>query len=368
MKRRLVILGSTGIIGQAALSVVRARPGDWEVVGLACKRGEGIWKDQTNEFQVKNQVVVDEVGEAGMTELVQQLKPDVVVVGVVGTAGILPTLAGLKIGSTVALATKEVLVVSGEIVMKQAMQSRGKLVPIDSEHAAIFMAMHSGQPKEVQNLYITMGKGRLASLSRNELNKVRAEDLWRRKVWPMGKKIGVDSATGMNKAFETIEAHWLFGVSSEQIKIVVHPEYVCHSAVAFNDGSVIAELGSATMDRYVQFGMYYPTRVKTALTDKSWTLFDRSLTFEKPNTELFPAINFGHLALKKGGSTAAYLHGLDRVMVEQYIADRLKFTQISETIKHLLELHKPTPIKDIAQALEAEEMGYKEGLAEIKSL
>lgn len=316
------------MIGSKALEVVRDYPEEFKIISLACGHESEKFKEQIKEFKPK----IAAVGEDELVKAAIQAEVDLVIVAVVGMAGIAPTLAAVRAGKDVALATKEVLVAAGEEVMKAAKKYKVKIIPIDSEHSAIFQSLKAGQPKEIKNIYLTMGQGKISQMSQAELEKVSLEMLLNRKTWTMGQKISVDSATCINKAFEIIEARWLFDLSPEQIKVVIHPEYLCHSMVEFVDGSVIAELGVPEMKRYVEYAMFYPQR--RAVKDiPEINLVGKSLSFKAVDLEKFPGLKLGYLVLEKGGDWGAKLHEADERAVKKFIDGEIKFTQIVPLIE-----------------------------------
>jgi len=325
--KRLAILGSTGVIGSKALEVVRDYPQEFKVISLAAGHESEKLKKQAEEFRPK----VVGIGKEGLMKAVTE-EADLVIVAVVGRAGIAPTVAAIKAGKNVALATKEVLVVAGEEVMKEAKKNKVKIIPIDSEHSAIFQSLKAGKPKEIKNIYLTMGKGKISQMSKEEKAQLTPEMVLERKTWVMGKKIGIDSATCINKAFEVIEAKWLFDLKPEQIKVVIHPEYLCHSMVEFVDGSIMAELGVAEMKRYVEYAMFYPQR-REVKNIPEINLVGKSLSFEAADLDKFPGLKLGYLALEKGGRAGEKLHEADEEAVRKFIAGEIKFTQIVPLIE-----------------------------------
>jgi len=321
--KKLAILGSTGVIGSKALEVVRDYPDEFKIISLACGHESEKFQKQIKEFKPKTAVV----GSEKLAEAATEDQVDLVIVAVVGIAGIAPTLAAIRAGKDVALATKEVLVAAGEEVMKEAKKYKVKIIPIDSEHSAIFQSLKAGKQKEIKNIYLTMGQGKISQMSQAELEQVTLEMLLDRKTWTMGQKISVDSATCINKAFEIIEAKWLFDLKPEQIKVVIHPEYLCHSMVEFMDGSVIAELGIPEMKRYVEYAMFYPQR-REVKNIPEINLAGKSLSFKAVDLDKFPALKLGYLALEKGGDWGARLHEADEKAVKKFISGEIKFNQI----------------------------------------
>jgi len=326
--KKIAILGSTGVIGSKVLDVVRDYPKEFKVISLTCGHESEKFNEQIKEF--KPEIAV--VGEEDLVKAVSHPAIDLVIVAVVGTAGIKATLAAIKQKKNIGLATKEVLVVAGEEVMKEARKNEVEIIPIDSEHSAIFQGLKSGEKREIKNIYLTMGQGKISQMNREELEKVTPEMVLNRKTWTMGQKISVDSATCINKAFEIIEARWLFGVRPEQIQVVIHPEYVCHSMVEFVDGSVIAELGVPDMKRYVSYAMFYPQR-REVKNIPHINLAEKSLSFKAVDLEKFPGLQLGYLVLEKGGRAAKILHQTDETAVTEFLKGEIKFTQIIPMIE-----------------------------------
>ena len=257
--KRIVILGSTGSIGTQTLDIVRQHPGKFKVVGLTTHHNIEKLQEQIAEFKPEAVCITDKEkaesfqtnvalfkGEEGLKEIAT-LDSDLLINAIVGSAGLIPTLEAIKKGITIGLANKETLVLAGEIVMREAAKHHVTIIPIDSEHSALFQSLKSGRNSEINHLFLTMGKGQIAEMSHEQLKKVSLKDIFSRPAWNMGNKITIDSATCMNKAFEVIEAKWLFGVDPKQIKVIVHPDYLCHSMVEFCDGSIITELGTPDM-------------------------------------------------------------------------------------------------------------------------
>ncbi|MFH1280682.1 MAG: 1-deoxy-D-xylulose-5-phosphate reductoisomerase [Candidatus Beckwithbacteria bacterium] len=352
----LAVLGSSGVVGSLALEVVKDFPNDFKVVSLVSKKGTSKFKKQIKEFKPKIEVVTDRDGEEAMIKAVEDKEVDLVVVAVVGMAGLKPCLAAIEAGKDIALATKEVLVVAGELVMKKVKENRVNLIPLDSEHSAVFQSLKSGERKEIKRIYITMGKGKISVMSREELKKIGLKEVLKRDTWTMGNKIAVDSATCMNKAFEVVEAKHLFDLRPEQIKIVVHPEYGCHSLVEFKDGSLIAEFGEPSMKRYVQYGMFYPER-REIKGVKKFELVGKSFSFEKPNINKFKALKLGYKAILSGGTMPAVMHGADRVVVEKFEKGELGFVEMIDTVEEVMDKHKAINNPGLKQLIKAEEWG-----------
>lgn len=358
MTKKIAILGSTGKVGSQALEVIRSYPQEFKIIGLACRYQSTKFAQQVQEFKPKITAVAQKEGEKKVISVVTHPEVETVVVAVVGLAGLAPTLAAIKAGKDIALATKEVLVIAGELVMKEVRKHKVKLIPLDSEHSAIFQCLHAGRKKEIKQLILTMGKGPIAKMSESQLEKVTIKDVFDRPAWSMGQKIAVDSATCMNKAFEIIEAKWLFDVTSEKIKIVVHPEYFCHSLVEFIDGSIITELGSPDMKRYLQYAFFYPQRKKIKVASYV-DLIGKKLTFEEPPFEKFPCLQFGYEVLKSGGTMSAVMHGADEVAVKAFVNGKLRFTEIPKVILSTMRAHQTIKSPSLTQLIKAEKWGQE---------
>lgn len=347
--KNIVILGSTGFIGRQTLEIVRAFPEEFKIVGLSSFQNRKLLAEQAKEFQPE----IASLEEKDLLEMATLKKADLVIVAVVGLAGLKPTLAAIKAKKNIALATKEVLVIAGELVAKEVLKNKVELIPVDSEHSAIFQCLKAGEKKEVKRIILTMGKGRFATMSQKELEKVTLKTIYEKRTWKMGPKITIDSATCLNKSFEVIEAKWLFGLNKEQITVMVHPEHLCHSLVEFVDGSIIAELGTADMRRYIQYALFYPQRREARRTDFV-DLINKKISFEPAPFAKFPGLTFGFTALEKGGTMGAVLHGADRIAVEVFIKGKLGFLDIAEIIKKTMEAHKVITNPTLDQLLRAE--------------
>lgn len=368
--KRIVILGSTGSVGTQALDIIRQHPDKFKVVGLTANNNIEKLSEQIKEFKPEAVCVADEEkagllkanipiykGKEGLKDIAI-LDSDLLINSLVGTAGLIPTLEAIKKGITIGLANKETLVLAGEIVMREAVKHRVTIIPIDSEHSALFQSLKSGRREEINNLILTMGKGRIAEMNQEQLKNVSMKDIFSRPAWNMGDKVTIDSATCMNKAFEIIEARWLFDVPADKIKVIVHPDYICHSLVEFNDGSIITELGTADMRRYTQYALFYPERVQATVS--SFTdLYGKSLRFEMPAYEKFPCLSMGHLVLKMGGIMPAVMHGADHAAVEAFTENKIGFMDIPRVIERTLKKTKNILNPDINQIIEAERNAYK---------
>lgn len=334
--KKVAILGSTGQIGTQALEVISQHLGEIEVVSLVCNKPSKLFNEQIKKFSPKHGVVASRDGEDAVIAATVDPEVDLVIVAVVGTAGLRPTLEAIRHKKIIALATKEVLVLAGEIVMNEARKYEASIIPLDSEHSAIFSLINQAKNKEIKNIYLTMGEGLIAKMSPENLSKVTFEDVNNRPKWSMGTKIAVDSATCINKTFEVIEARWLFGLTPDQIKIVVHPEYLCHSLVEFVDGSIAAEIGTPDMKRYIHYALFFPEREPSRF-NAFLDLYDNSLSFKKPPIEKFPCLGFGHRVIAENKLMPAVLHGADRAAVDAFINQKILFTDIPIVITKALD-------------------------------
>jgi len=351
--KKISILGSTGSIGAQALDVIRSHPGKFKIVGLACKTDSLEIRKQIKEFRPEIFSIAERDGEEGILKVATWPSAEMVVVAVVGIAGLLPTLEAIRAGKDIALATKEVLVLAGELVMNEVKKYKVNLIPVDSEHSAIFQSLKSGEKGEIRHVILTMGKGPIAKMPKDRLGKVTMKEVLNRPAWKMGTKITIDAATGMNKSFEVVEAKWLFGVSGRQIQIVVHPEYLCHSLIEFVDGSIIGEFGTPDMRRYIHYALFYPQREK-GTTTSFVNLVGKAVSFEPTPFKKFPCLSLGFAALKAGGTMPAAMHGADATAVEAFSKGKVSFAEIFDLIKLAMETHRPIRNPSLKEILEVE--------------
>lgn len=354
--KRLAIIGSSGSIGRQTLAVIDRFKGEFKVISLVCGRQSRVFKQQITKYQPQLAVVAERDGEDAVIKAAILPEVDLVVMAVVGLAGLKPTLAAIKAKKPVALATKEVLVAAGDLVMAAVKKNQTQLIPIDSEMAAIQQCLASGGKQEINRLILTLGKGNLALMSHEELKSVRIEQVSKRNCWDMGKTITIDSATGINKAMEVIEAFWLFGIPGKKIDLLVHPEYLCHSLVEFVDGSIIAELGTADMKRYIQRALFYPER-REAVKQQHVRLIGKNFSFEPAPVDKFPALTLGYEVLKDGGTMGAFFLGANETAVEFFSEKKISFDQIAALIKGAMRQHRVIKNPNLQQIFNA----YNEG-------
>ncbi len=377
MIKHISILGSTGSIGQSTLAVVEKYPERFKVVGLAAGNNLDLLEQQVRKFRPSLVSVISSVsaeklkqrcadmkvtilsGVPGMVQVAAMDEAELTVSAIVGTAGLVPTMAAVRAGKTIALANKEVLVTAGELVMAEC-KSRGvKLLPVDSEHSAIFQCLQAGANQDIRKLIVTASGGPFRTFSKKDLEQVTLAQALKHPNWSMGKKITIDSATLMNKGLEVIEARWLFDVRPEQIKALVHPQSIIHSMVEYKDGAVVAQLGMPDMKGPIAYALSYPER----LADVSPALELASigtLTFEEPDLERFPCLAYAYDALRAGGSMSAVLSAANEVAVKYFLEEKIRYTDIARVIRSVMDAHTPFAIATVEDALKADLWARKE--------
>lgn len=354
MKRKIDVFGSTGSIGTQTLEIVKNNPDLFEVKMLTCGSNVDLLNKQIKEFNPKLVGIADNnqkgklkekenityaYGEKEIFELMNRSASEIVVMGISGASGLIPTITAIRNKKNIALATKEVMVMAGEIINEEIKKNEVKLLPVDSEHSAIWQSLRSGQDKEVEKIILTCSGGPFRNKNKAELEKVTVEDALNHPNWSMGKRITVDSSTLFNKALEVIEAKWLFEVPVNKIEVVVHPESILHSAVQFVDGSVIGQMGVPDMKLPIQYALSYPNRIQNNF--KRLDLFEtQNLTFKKPDTNLFPCLKYGYEAIKIGGTMPTVLNASDEVLVANFLEEKIKYLDISKIIKQVMESHE----------------------------
>lgn len=352
---RIAILGSTGSIGTSTLDVVAHHGDRFRVVGLAAGRRVRDLAQQVLRFEPAYVAVPDEaaalelrsliegarvrpavmVGVEGLRQLVRECGADVVVSGIVGAAGLLPTLEAIRCGARVGLANKEALVVSGEVMIAAAEAHGAVILPVDSEHNAIHQCLRSGRGSEVARLILTASGGPFRGRSKQQLVGVSPEEALAHPTWKMGPKISIDSATLMNKGLEVIEARWLFGIAPGHIDVVVHLQSIVHSMVEFHDGSVIAQMGVPDMRHPIQYALTWPDRVSGPVPRLNLTSVS-ALNFAAPDRDAFPCLDLAYRAIEAGGDAPARLNAANEVAVEAFLQHRIGFLDIARTIETVL--------------------------------
>ena len=357
--KKIAILGSTGSIGQQTLDVIRALPDELKVLALTGNKNLELLERQIKEFQPKMfcSSVKPDIGYSGEFLSVEGIashpEVDFVVVATAGKVGLSPTLAALRAGKTVALANKEVLVMAGEIIVREARLHRAQILPIDSEHSAIWQCLQ-GEENKPQRLFLTASGGPFYHYSHSQLAEVTPEQALQHPVWKMGRKVTIDSATLMNKGLEIIEAHWLFSFPFDSIEIVMHPQSIVHSMVEFMDGSLKAQLSWPDMRLPIQYALSYPRRwLNPELPRLDWNKIS-SLNFEHVDYERFPCLKLAMDAGKSGGTYPAVLCAADEVAVELFLSHRISFTDIAKNVQKTLEQHRNTPQPSLEEILAAD--------------
>ncbi len=367
--KRIAILGSTGSIGESTLKVARHLSSEFEVHGLAVRQNIDALEEQIREFNPRVVAVHDEgraeelrkrspgcevlSGLEGVQEVAALSSVDIVVSAMTGSVGILPTLAAIEAGHDVALANKEVMVTAGEIVTREARRYGVKLIPVDSEHSAIFQCLNGENPKEIRRIILTASGGAFRDYSDAELDAVKPEAALKHPNWDMGPKVTVDSSTLMNKGLEVLEAHWLFDVALEQIEVVVHPQSIIHSMVEFVDGSIMAQMGTPDMVTPIQYALTYPERRPGTLRPFDFRECS-TLTFETPNYDRFRCLRLAYEAGKKGGTLPGYMNAANEVLVERFLAGKVAWKGIATKLEQLMGQHGVVEDPNLNRILEAD--------------
>lgn len=350
MPHRIAILGSTGSIGRQTLDVLRALPGHFSVVALAAGRNVTLLNEQIHEVNPAIVAVSEAAdaprvahphvlaGEAGLVEIVTRPDVDLVVVATSGKAGFVPTLAAIEARKAIAIANKEVLVMAGALVMEAARKHGVELRPIDSEHSALWQCLRGENADEVEKLILTSSGGPFRTYSAEQLHDLSPAAALKHPTWVMGQKITIDSATLMNKGFEIIEAHWLFGKPYEQIDVIIHPQSIIHSMVQYVDGAIKAQLSAPDMRLAIQYALNYPTRT-AQICNPLDLIAAHALTFEAPDTTRFPCLRLAREAGIAGGAYPTVLCAADEEAVDLYLAERIKFSDIPRLVEQALSAH-----------------------------
>lgn len=373
--KKIGILGSTGSIGTQTLEVVRANP-ELKVTSLAAGVNVQRMESQIREFRPYLAVMWEEQAAAdlrrrvadldvkiacgmdGLMEIAASEETEVLLTAVVGMIGIRPTIEAVRRGKTIALANKETLVTAGHIIMPLAAKCHASILPVDSEHSAIFQSMN-GEPKgRVEKILLTASGGPFRGKSRAQLQDITVEDALKHPNWSMGKKITVDSSTLVNKGLEVMEARWLFDVTPRQIQVVVHPQSIIHSMVQYVDGGIMAQLGMPDMKLPIQYALFYPDR-KPMGGERVDFYKLQNLTFEKPDTEAFPGLKLAYEALETGGTMPVVYNAANEKAVSLFLACKIRYLQIPELIEASMRHHRPAADPDVEQILAAEAETYE---------
>jgi 1-deoxy-D-xylulose-5-phosphate reductoisomerase len=369
--KKIAILGSTGSIGQQTLEVVEELSGQFKVMALTANSSIEILAEQINKFKPKYAVLMNDslvnelkyklsysktqilTGLEGLIKVATLDEVELLVNAVVGAIGVKPTLAAIRAGKDIALANKETLVTAGAIVMREAKENDVRILPIDSEHNAIFQALQGEDRAGVKKIILTASGGPFRTISADKLAEVSVEEALNHPNWDMGGKITIDSATLMNKGLEVIEAKWLFDLDYEQIDVVVHPQSIIHSLVEYKDHSILAELGLPDMKVPIQYALTYPQRNNNNLESLNLAKVGE-LTFEEPRKELFPCLDYAYEAGKRSGTMPAVLNAANEVAVSKFLAGKIKFIDIPKLIKRVMSAHEVVDDPTLDQIIEAD--------------
>lgn len=382
-RKRITVLGSTGSIGRSALDVAAAHPDRFEVVGLTAGANDQALEAQIAAFRPGIVALCDPAAAERLSTRLKGAGPkilagpegvaeaaaapaDLVVASIVGAAGLVPVFAAVEAGRDVALANKEALVSAGSLLMDAARKNAVTVLPVDSEHSAIFQCLAAGRAEEVDHLVLTASGGPFRTTPGEELAAVTPEQAARHPNWDMGAKITVDSATLMNKGLEVIEAHWLFGLPPERIRVVVHPESIVHSMVVFRDGAVMAQMGLPDMRAPIAFAMSHPERLDLEIAPPDFVALGR-LRFEAPDTERFPCLALAYRAARAGGTLPAVLNAANEVAVAAFLEGRLKFTGIPTVVAAAMDAHIGEPLASLEQVLAADAWARRHADARIRT-
>ncbi|MGH7982653.1 MAG: 1-deoxy-D-xylulose-5-phosphate reductoisomerase [Candidatus Udaeobacter sp.] len=370
-RKRIVILGATGSIGKSALKVARDIPERMEIAGLAANSNAEKLAAAANETRPESVCLVDETkidilrraldykprifsGEVGLREIACLTDADMVLVAIVGTGGLRPALAAIEAGKDLAVASKEILVMAGEIVMREARENGVHVLPVDSEHNAIFQCLDGKQQTDIRRIILTASGGPFRETPRKNFDSLTPEQALKHPTWNMGPKITIDSATLFNKGLEMIEAHWLFGVEMKRVEVVIHPQSIVHSMVEFADGSMLAQLSHSNMRFPIQYAVTWPHRVPNTLPSLDFSKLSK-LEFFTPRYDDFPALNLARRAGETGGTLPAAMNAANEIAVAAFLDRQVRFPDISQIVEDVMNRHKPVAHADLDAILEADQ-------------
>ena len=374
--KKVSILGSTGSIGVSTLDVIERNPESFQVLALSAGSNVKLFAEQIRKFkpqvvalfdskkvkQLKEQIADLDVeilfGEKGLVSVATLSEVDVVVSGVVGSAGLLPSIHALRAGKNVALANKETLVIAGELVLKEAEKTNSQIIPIDSEHSAIFQALNGEKKERIKKIILTASGGPFRNYSLCQMENITVKDALNHPNWNMGSKITIDSSTMMNKGLEYIEAKWLFGVNTP-VEIIVHPQSIIHSMIEFVDTSIIAQLGIPDMRVPIAYALSYPDRFECDLPSLDLAAMG-NLTFEKPDFERFPCLQLALDAMDMGKTMPAVLNAANEIAVQAFLDELIPYKDIAELIRMVMQNHSPSPLNELQDILDSDQWARNE--------
>jgi len=375
-RKRVVILGATGSIGESALKVARDIPERMEIVGLAANSNAEKLAAAANETRAQSVCLVDETkidalqraltykprifaGEKGLREIARLTNAEMVLVAIVGTGGLRPALAAIEAGKDLAVASKEILVMAGEIVMREARDNDVQVLPVDSEHNAIFQCLEGKSSLDVRRIILTASGGPFRETPGKDFDSIIPEQALKHPTWNMGPKITIDSATLFNKGLEMIEAHWLFGVEMKRVEVVIHPQSIVHSMVEFADGSTLAQLSYSNMCFPIQYAVTWPHRVPNSLPPLDFSKLSR-LEFFTPRYDDFPALNLARRAGETGGTLPAVMNAANEIAVAGFLDRQVRFPDIWQIVEEVMNRHTSVAHPDLDAILQADQWARNE--------
>jgi 1-deoxy-D-xylulose-5-phosphate reductoisomerase len=382
-RKRVVILGATGSIGESALKVARDIPERMEIVGLAAKGNAEKLAAAANEVRPESLCLVDETqidvlrkaldyeprifsGAAGLLEIACLTNANMVLVAIVGTGGLRPALAAIEAGKDLAVASKEILVMAGEIVMREARENGVHVLPVDSEHNAIFQCLEGKQQGDIRRIILTASGGPFRQTPRAAFDSIKREQALKHPTWNMGPKITIDSATLFNKGLEMIEAHWLFGVDMKRVEVVIHPQSIVHSMVEFTDGSTLAQLSYSNMCFPIQYAVTWPDRVPNTLPPLDFSRVSK-LEFSTPRYDDFPALNLARRAGETGGTLPAVMNAANEIAVAAFLDRKVRFPEIWGIVEQVMNEHTPVAHPDLDAILGADQWARAQAQGHVQS-
>ncbi len=389
--KNISILGSTGSIGKSTLDFVASNSDKFNVVGLSANSSIDLLKEQIINFKPEIVTVTNEeasrhliswvdntrntttavneltvfTGEEGLCDFASHEKADIVISSIVGASGLKPTLAAIRAGKEIGLANKETLVMAGNLVMDEARKHNVRILPVDSEHSAIFQCLEGRKTSDIRRLILTASGGPFFGKNAADLKNVTAKEALKHPNWSMGSKITIDSSTLMNKGLEVIEAHHLFGFPPEKIDVLIHPQSIVHSMVEFNDAGMLAQLSQPDMKGPIAYALSYPDRVHNVIS-RCFLEEIGALTFHSPDTATFPCLQFAYEALKGGGTLPAVLNASNEVLVELFLKGDINFTDIPAIIENVMSDHNISPANDLETIFEADRMARSETIDKVR--
>jgi len=384
MDKKIVIMGSTGSIGRQSLAVIEHLGPEYKVLALTAANNYKLLAEQINKFKPEFAAIADEQcldklkdlanseiteidsGQQGIIRAACWPDASMVIMAQSGFSGFESLVKALQAGRVIALANKEALVSGGEILQKMGLLDTSRIYPIDSEHSAIWQCMANSSCKKIKKVILTASGGPFFGMTMDQLRNVTPEEALKHPNWSMGKKISIDSATMMNKGLEVIEAKWLFDLNLEQIEVVIHRQSIVHSMVEYIDGSIIAHLGATDMRIPIQYALTYPERKESAVSD--FSLVGKNLTFSAVDTDNFPSLGLAYRAAEAGGTMTTVLNGANEVAVDGFLKKQIKFTDIADVVKAVLNRHKAFQIETVNDIIKADQWSRKEALTVVGEL